>query len=51
MIGYRDIQEYATTVENDKEQAVIKRIQNKIDTMLGYRTDKVVFEKDRKCQQ
>ena len=47
MIGLRDVLEYATMVDDEKEQVVIKRLQRKMETMLGYRVDKVLFESEK----
>ena len=44
MKGFRDLQEYAPLVTNVKEKKVIMKLQHKIETMLGYRTDKMMLE-------
>jgi len=44
MKGFRDIQDYAYLVNNPKEKQVIEKLKHKFETMLGYRTDKTLFE-------
>ena len=44
MIGFRDLQVYAEVINNPKEKVSARKLQRKVETMLGYRTDKMAFE-------
>jgi hypothetical protein len=51
MIGYRDIQDYAENISEEKEKKIINKLKIKFDTMLGYRTDKMQFEESKKRKE
>lgn len=46
MIGFRDLQVYSEVITNPLEKVSARKLQRKVETMLGYRTDKMVFNDD-----
>lgn len=46
MIGFRDLQVYSEVITNTKEKVSARKLQRKVETMLGYQTDKMAFDGD-----
>jgi len=45
MKAFQDIQEYSELITNVKEKEVVRKLKSKVEIMLGYQTDKMLFEK------